>query len=56
MPVTAHTQERGILVFDDVCTTGYQLNAVVGRPLDQGRAARVRALVLARTPWRRAHR
>jgi predicted amidophosphoribosyltransferase len=48
----AHPQELGILVFDDVCTTGYQLNAVVGRLLDQSRAACVRAPVLARTPWR----
>jgi predicted amidophosphoribosyltransferase len=38
--------------FDDVCTTGSQLNAVAGYLLDQGQAARVRALVLARAPWR----
>jgi predicted amidophosphoribosyltransferase len=38
-------------VFDDVCTTGYQLNAVAGCLLDQGQAARVRALALARAPW-----
>jgi hypoxanthine-guanine phosphoribosyltransferase len=46
------TQERDILVFDDVCTTGYQLNAVAGCLLDQGQATRVRAPVLARAPWR----
>ena len=48
----ARTRGRDILVFDDVCTTGYQLNAVAGSLLDQGQATRVRALVLARAPWR----
>ncbi|MGO9726211.1 MAG: hypothetical protein ACLPN6_12790 [Streptosporangiaceae bacterium] len=41
---------RDILVFDDVGTTGYQLNAVADCLLDQGQTARVRALVLARAP------
>lgn len=52
IPDPARTQGRDILVFDDVCTTGYQLNAVAGCLLDQGQATRVRALVLARAPWR----
>jgi hypothetical protein len=52
VPGPARTQGRHILVFDDVCTTGYQLNAVVGCLLGQGQATRVRALVLARAPWR----
>jgi hypothetical protein len=39
-------------VFDDGCTTGYQLNAVAGGLLDQGQATHVRALALARAPWR----
>ena len=51
IPDPARTQGRDILVFDDVCTTGYQLNAVAGHLLNQGQATRVRALVLARAPW-----
>jgi len=50
VPDPAHTRGRRILVFDDVCTTGYQLNAVADCLLDQGQAARVRALALARAP------
>jgi len=46
------TAGRNILVFDDVCTTGSQLNAVAACLLDQGNAAEVRGLVLARAPWR----
>jgi predicted amidophosphoribosyltransferase len=52
IPDPARTQGRHMLVFDDVCTTGSQLNAVAGFLLAEGRAARVRALVLARAPWR----
>ena len=52
IPDPARTRGCDILVFDDVCTTGYQLNAVAACLLDQGQAARVRALVLARAPWR----
>jgi predicted amidophosphoribosyltransferase len=51
VPNAARTRGRDILVFDDVCTTGYQLNAVAGCLLDQGQAVRVRALVLARASW-----
>ena len=51
VPDPARTRGHDILVFDDVCTTGYQLNAVAGCLLDQGQAARVRALALARAPW-----
>lgn len=46
------TQGRDILVFDDVCTTGSQLNAVADCLLADGRAAGVRGLALARAPWR----
>ncbi len=52
IPDPARTAGRSILVFDDVCTTGWQLNAVAGCLSWEGRAARVRALVLARAPWR----
>jgi predicted amidophosphoribosyltransferase len=51
VPDPARTRGQDILVFDDVCTTGYQLNAVADCLLDQGQAARVRALALARAPW-----
>lgn len=43
---------KRILVYDDVCTTGSQLNAVAACLLDNGGAAEVRAVVLARAPWR----
>lgn len=46
------TAGRNILVFDDVCTTGSQLDAVADCLLEEGNAARVRGLVLARAPWR----
>lgn len=52
VPDPAMTEGRRILVFDDVCTTGSQLNAVAGCLLTDGRAAEVSGLVLARQPWR----
>lgn len=52
IPDPARTQGRDILVFDDVCTTGSQLNAVADCLLRDGQAARVRAVALARAPWR----
>jgi predicted amidophosphoribosyltransferase len=52
VPDPQRTAARNILIFDDVCTTGSQLNAVATCLIDQGKAARVRALVLARAPWR----
>jgi predicted amidophosphoribosyltransferase len=48
----ARTAGRYVLVYDDVCTTGTQLDAVAGCLLDQGGAARVEAVVLARALWR----
>jgi predicted amidophosphoribosyltransferase len=50
----ARTAGRSVLVYDDVCTTGSQLDAVAGCLLDQGGAARVEGVVLARAPWRGA--
>ena len=52
VPDPARTAGQHILVFDDVCTTGKQLDAVAGCLLDQGGAARVEGVVLARAPWR----
>jgi predicted amidophosphoribosyltransferase len=52
IPEPARTAGRKILVFNDVCTTGSQLNAVAGCLIDEGNAAEVRGLVLARALWR----
>lgn len=52
IPDPAITEDRRILVFDDVCTTGSQLDTVAECLLDEGNAAEVRGLVLARAPWR----
>jgi predicted amidophosphoribosyltransferase len=46
------TRGKFILIYDDICTTGTQLDAVAGCLLDDGRADRVEAVVLARAPWR----
>jgi predicted amidophosphoribosyltransferase len=54
VPHPSRTAGRRVLVFDDICTTGGQLNAVAGCLLDQGRARQVDAVVLARAPWRGA--
>ena len=43
---------KRILVYDDVCTTGNQLNVVAGFLIDEGGALSVEAVVLARAPWR----
>jgi predicted amidophosphoribosyltransferase len=52
VPDPARTRGRFVLVYDDVCTTGSQLDAVAGCLLDHGGATRVEAVVLARAPWR----
>ncbi len=54
VPDPRRTAGNFILIYDDVCTTGTQLDAVAGCLLDQGGAARVEAVVLARAPWRLA--
>lgn len=51
IPDPARIWGRHILVVDDVCTTGYQLDAVADCLLTEGRAALVRGLALARAPW-----
>lgn len=52
IPDPGRTRGRKILIFDDVCTTGSQLDAVAACLLDEGGAAGVRAVVLARAAWR----
>jgi predicted amidophosphoribosyltransferase len=54
LTVTApdRTAGRFIVVYDDICTTGTQLNAVADCLIGQAGAARVEGLVLARAPWR----
>jgi predicted amidophosphoribosyltransferase len=52
VPDPGRTAGRFILVYDDICTTGGQLDAVAGCLLDQGGASRVEGIVLARAPWR----
>jgi predicted amidophosphoribosyltransferase len=54
VPLPGRTAGQHVLVYDDVCTTGTQLDAVAGCLLDQGQAARVEAVVLARASWRGA--
>jgi predicted amidophosphoribosyltransferase len=50
----AKTAGQFVLIYDDVATTGTQLDAVAGCLLDKGGAARVEAVVLARALWRGA--
>ncbi len=52
IPDAARTQGRRILVYDDVCTTGSQLDAIAGYLIDEGGAAEVEGIVLARAPWK----
>jgi len=52
IPDPSVTEGRKILVFDDVCTTGSQLDAVADCLLEEGNAAEVSGLALARAPWR----
>jgi predicted amidophosphoribosyltransferase len=54
VPDRLRTKGRFVLVYDDVCTTGGQLDAVAACLLDQGGAERVEGIVLARAPWRGA--
>jgi predicted amidophosphoribosyltransferase len=53
IPNSSRTQGKRILVYDDVCTTGLQLDRVAEILQTRGGAAHVEGLVLARTPWRR---
>jgi len=51
IPFPARVKGRRILVYDDVCTTGYQLDRVAQALVQDGGAASVEALVLARAIW-----
>ena len=50
LEVTADVRGLNVLVFDDVCTTGSQLDVAAAVLLEAG-ARSVEGLVLARTPW-----
>ncbi len=52
VPEPRRTAGRSILVYDDICTTGGQLDAIAACLLDEGGATRVEGIVLARAPWR----
>jgi predicted amidophosphoribosyltransferase len=52
VPEPVRTEGRFVLVYDDICTTGGQLDAVAACLLDEGGAARVEGIVLARAPLR----
>jgi predicted amidophosphoribosyltransferase len=52
VPDPRRTTGKFILAYDDICTTGTQLNAIAECLLDQGGAARVEGVVLARAVWR----
>ncbi len=52
LPDPSRTAGRYVLVYDDICTTGRQLDVVAGCLLDLGGASRVDAIVLARALWR----
>ncbi|MGX1311035.1 putative amidophosphoribosyltransferase [Streptomyces calvus] len=53
--IERRVQDRTVLLFDDLFTTGQQMQAVA-RLLREAGAAEVRGLVLARAPWRGADR
>ena len=53
IPDPARTAGKFVLVYDDICTTGGQLDTVAAALLDDGGAARVEGVVLGRAPWRR---
>ncbi len=52
LPDPGRIQGKRILVYDDVCTSGSQLDAVAGHLIKHGGAEKVDAVVLARAPWR----
>lgn len=51
IPDPSRTSGRRVLIYDDVCTTGSQLDAVAACLLDDGHASHVEAITLARARW-----
>ncbi len=51
IPDPSRTSGRRVLIYDDVCTTGSQLDAVAACLLDDGHASHVEAVTLARARW-----
>lgn len=52
IPDVRSVEGKRVLVYDDVCTTGSQLDAIAGFLMDEGGAVEVEGVVLARAPWR----
>lgn len=52
IPSRERIERRRILVYDDVCTTGSQLDATAGYLTGAAGAKEVEGIVLARAPWR----
>lgn len=52
IPDPDRTRGKRILVYDDLCTTGSQLNSLAEVLVGKGGASVVEAVVLARAPWR----
>lgn len=52
IPDPSRTTGARILVYDDVCTTGHQLDRVARFLRDAGQADHIEGLVLARAPYR----
>lgn len=52
VPDRRRTEGRFVLIYDDICTTGTQLDAIAACLLDDGGAARVEGVVHARAQWR----
>ena len=52
IPDRRTVEGRRILVYDDVCVTGSQPNAVAACLVEDGGATSVEGVVLARAPWR----
>jgi predicted amidophosphoribosyltransferase len=52
VPDPSRTAGKFVLVYDDICTTGGQLDAIADCLISEGGAARVEGVVLARAPWR----
>ncbi len=52
IPDIDRVRGKRILIYDDICTTGSQLDAVAGFLMNEGEAVEVEGIVLARAPWR----